>query len=166
MPCLHWAAPPPSPCPYMRPHNCPHNCPHARPRTPANVAWCVCTNVRTFSPQVRVHASAGRRVERTMCTPGTLVSVRGTQAAKSSRWAFASVARVCHRLPSPRDGRRLGQKTRRVSLEFGSERACAPPALSALNLGRLLRVVLPVKRDCSVDNPNSPGDYSSCAHEE
>ena len=39
-------------------------------------------------------------------------------------------------------------------------------ALSALNLGRLLRVVLPVKRDCSADNPNSPGDYSSCAHEE
>ena len=27
------------------------------------------------------------------------------------------------------------------------------------NLGRLLRVVLPVKRDCSADNPNSPGDY-------
>ena len=48
MPCLHWAAPTPSSCPYMRPHNCPHNCPHARPRTPANVAWCVCTNVRTF----------------------------------------------------------------------------------------------------------------------
>ena len=35
-----------------------------------------------------------------------------------------------------------------------------------LNLGRLQRVVLPVKRDCSADNPNSPGDYSSCAHEE
>ena len=33
-----------------------------------------------------------------------------------------------------------------MSLEFGSERACAPPALSALNLGRLLRVVLPVKK--------------------
>ena len=28
------------------------------------------------------------------------VSVRGTQAAKSSRWASAAVARVCHRLPS------------------------------------------------------------------
>ena len=56
--------------------------------------------------------------------------------------------------------------SRRVSLEFGSERACAPPALSALNLGRLLRVVLPVKRDCSADNPNTPGDYSSCALEE
>ena len=40
--------------------------PHARPRTPANVAWCVCTNVRTFSPQVRVHARAVRRVERTV----------------------------------------------------------------------------------------------------
>ena len=51
-------------------------------------------------------------------------------------------------------------------LKFGSERACAPPALSALNLRRLLRVVLPVKRDCSADNPNSAGDYSSCAHEE
>ena len=48
------------------PHNCPHNCPHARPRTPANVAWCVCTNIRTFSPQVRVHARAVRRVERTV----------------------------------------------------------------------------------------------------
>ena len=33
-------------------------------------------------------------------------------------------------------------------------------------LGRLLRVVLPVKRDCSPDNPKTPGDYSSCAHEE
>ena len=33
MPCLHWAAPPPSPCPNSRPHNCPHNCPHARPHT-------------------------------------------------------------------------------------------------------------------------------------
>ena len=33
-------------------------------------------------------------------------------------------------------------------------------------LGRLLRVVLPVKRDRSPDNPNSPGDYSSCALEE
>ena len=66
MPYLHWAAPTPSSCPYMRPHNCPHNCPHARPRTPANVAWCVCTNVRTFSPQVRVHARAVRRVERTV----------------------------------------------------------------------------------------------------
>ena len=33
MPCLHWAAPPPSPCPHTRPHNCPHNCPHARPHT-------------------------------------------------------------------------------------------------------------------------------------
>ena len=66
-------------------------------------------------------------------------------------------------------GRRLGQNTRRVSLEFGSERACAPPALSALNLGRLLRVVrgaLPVKRDRSADNPNSACDYSSCAPEE
>ena len=31
-------------------------------------------------------------------------------------------------------------------MKFGSERACAPPALSALNLGRLLRVVLPVKK--------------------
>ena len=31
-------------------------------------------------------------------------------------------------------------------LKFGSERACAPPALYALNLGRLLRVVLPVKK--------------------
>ena len=56
--------------------------------------------------------------------------------------------------------------SRRVSLEFGSESACAPPTLSALNLGRLLRVVLPVKRDCSADNPNSPCDYSSCALEE
>ena len=35
-------------------------------RTPAHVAWCVCTNVRTFSPQVRVHARAVRRVERTV----------------------------------------------------------------------------------------------------
>ena len=43
-----------------------------------------------------------------------------------------------------------------MSLEFGSERACAPPALSALNLGRLLRVVLPVKRDRSPDNPKVP----------
>ena len=33
-------------------------------------------------------------------------------------------------------------------------------------LGRLQRVVLPVKRDRSSDNPNSPGDYSSCAPEE
>ena len=33
-------------------------------------------------------------------------------------------------------------------------------------LGRLRRVVLPVKRDCSADNPNTPGDYSSCAPEE
>ena len=41
MPCLHWAAPPPSPFPHTRPHNCPHNCPHARPRTPTNEAWCV-----------------------------------------------------------------------------------------------------------------------------
>ena len=49
-----------------------------------------------------------------------------------------------------------------MSLEFGSERACAPPALSALNLGRLLRVVLPVRRDCSADNPNTPCDSSSC----
>ena len=40
-----------------------------------------------------------------------------------------------------------------MSLEFGSERACAPPALSALNLGRPQRVVLPVTRDCSPDNP-------------
>ena len=55
-----------------------------------------------------------------MCTPGTLVSVRGTQAAKSSRWAFASVARVS-----------VSAVSRRVLLEFGSERACAPPALSA-----------------------------------
>ena len=43
-----------------------------------------------------------------------------------------------------------------MSLEFGSERACAPPALSALNLGRLQRVVLPVKKDCSSDNPKVP----------
>ena len=35
-------------------------------RTAAHVAWCVCTNVRTFSPQVRVHARAVRRVERTV----------------------------------------------------------------------------------------------------
>ena len=27
--------------PVQRPNNCPHNCPHARPRTPANEAWCV-----------------------------------------------------------------------------------------------------------------------------
>ena len=33
-------------------------------------------------------------------------------------------------------------------------------------LGRLRRVVLPVKRDSSADNPNTPGDYSSCAPEE
>ena len=72
MPCLHWAAPPPSPCPYMRPHNCPHNCPHARPRTPANVAWCVCTNVRTFSPQVR--RRSGRR--RLMPVPVGLLPIR------------------------------------------------------------------------------------------
>ena len=32
-PCLHWAAPPPAPCPYMRLHNCPHKRPHARPHT-------------------------------------------------------------------------------------------------------------------------------------
>ena len=58
------------------------------------------------------------------------------------------------------------QRSVGVLLEFGSERACAPPALSVLNLGRLQCVVLPVKRDCSPDNPNSPGDYSSCVHEE
>ena len=52
-----------------------------------------------------------------------------------------------------------------MSLEFVSERACAPPALSALNLGRLQRVVLPVKRDRSPDNPNGPCDYSSCVPE-
>ena len=34
-------------------------------RTPAHVAWCVCTNVRTFSPQVRACARGGR-VERTV----------------------------------------------------------------------------------------------------
>ena len=33
-------------------------------------------------------------------------------------------------------------------------------------LGRLQRVVLPVKRDRSPDKPNSAGDYSSCALEE
>ena len=33
-------------------------------------------------------------------------------------------------------------------------------------LGRLQRVVLPVKRDRSPDNPNTAGDYSSCALEE
>ena len=33
-------------------------------------------------------------------------------------------------------------------------------------LGRLRRVVLPVKRDCSANNPNSAGDYFSCAPEE
>ena len=53
-----------------------------------------------------------------------------------------------------------GRVARGGVLKFGSERACAPPALSALNLGRLQRVVLPVKRDCSVDNPNTPGDYN------
>ena len=34
------------------------------------------------------------------------------------------------------------------------------------HLGRLQRVVLPVKRDRSADNPNSPCDYFSCAPEE
>jgi hypothetical protein len=48
-------------------------------------------------------------------------------------------------------------------LHTGCERACAPPSTL---LRRLLRVVLPVKRDCSVGNPNSAGDYFSCAHEE
>ena len=33
-------------------------------------------------------------------------------------------------------------------------------------LGRLQRVVLPVKRDRSPGNPNTAGDYSSCALEE
>ena len=53
MPCLHWAAPPPSPCPHTRPHNCPHNCPHARPHTwPAAFAQ---MSAR-FSPQIRACA--------------------------------------------------------------------------------------------------------------
>ena len=62
MPCLHWAAPPPSPCPYMRPHNCPHNCPHARPHTwPGAFAQ---MSAR-FHPRY-AHVRAGRRVERTV----------------------------------------------------------------------------------------------------
>ena len=51
-----------------------------------------------------------------------------------------------------------GRVARGGLLKFGSERACAPPALSATrtHLGRLRRVVLPVKRDCSPDNPKVP----------
>ena len=63
MPYLHWAAPTPSSCPYMRPHNCPHNCPHARPRTPANVAWCVlhkCPHVFTPGTRACAHGTEGR----------------------------------------------------------------------------------------------------------
>ena len=62
------------------------------------------------------------------------------------------------------DGPAVPGKSRAGLLKFGSERACAPPALSATHthLGRLRRVVLPVKRDRSPGNPNSPGDYSSC----
>ena len=48
-------------------------------------------------------------------------------------------------------------------LHTGCQRACAPPSTL---LGRLQRVVLPVKRDRSPGNPNTPGDYSSCAPEE
>ena len=62
MPCLHWAAPPPSPCPHTRPHNCPHNCPHARPHTwPGAFAQ---MSAR-FHPRL-AHAPAVRRVERTV----------------------------------------------------------------------------------------------------
>ena len=62
MPCLHWAAPPPSPCPHTRPHNCPHNCPPARPHTwPGAFAQ---ISAR-FHPRY-AHARAGRRVERTV----------------------------------------------------------------------------------------------------
>ena len=44
-------------------------------------------------------------------------------------------------------------KDKRRSLIMHAENR---PALSALNLGRLLRVVLPVKRDRSPDNPKLP----------
>ena len=154
MPYLHWAAPTPSSCPYMRPHNCPHNCPHARPRTPANVAWCVCTNVRTFSPQVR--RRSGRR--RLMPVPVGLLPIRppGLPPPLRTRdpvprclgWlaaaalAYKGLARASNTSPS------------RVAwvgwLHTGCERACAPPSTL---LRRLLRVVLPVKRDGSPDNP-------------
>ena len=56
MPCLHWAAPPPSPCPHTRPHNCPHNCPHARPHTwPVRLHKCP----RVFTPGTRMRARYG-----------------------------------------------------------------------------------------------------------
>ena len=58
--------PPPSPCPHTRPHSCPHKRPHARPHSRTRGLVRFAQNIRTFSPQVRVHARAVRRVERTV----------------------------------------------------------------------------------------------------
>ena len=133
-------------------------------RTPAHVAWCVCTNVRTFSPQVR--RRSGRR--RLMPVPVGLLPIRppGLPPPLRTRdpvprclgWlaaaalAYKGLARASNTSPS------------RVAwvgwLHTGCERACAPPSTL---LGRLQRVVLPVKRDRSPDNPKVCGDYSSCA---
>ena len=176
MPSLHWAAPPPSPCPHTRPHNCPHNCPHTWPGAFHKIS-------HFFTPGAPVVGAAAASCQvHEMVVGGLLLRLAWQRPAAG--WCYIGPDRRClgrlacreiGRLPEGSsapsgtaanvgsDGPAVPGKSRAGGVVcFGSERACAPPALSALNLGRLLRVVLPVKRDRSPDNPNSPGDYSSC----
>ena len=151
MPCMHWAAPPPSPCPHTRPHNCPHNCPHTWPGAFHKIS-------HFFTPGAPVVGAAAASCQvHEMGVGGLLLRLAWQRPAAG--WCYIGPDRRCLGRLACRELGRLPE----CLLKFGSERACAPPALSALNLGRLLRVVLPVKRDRSPGNPKVCRDYSSCA---
>ena len=119
---------------------------------PAHVAWCVSQNFALFHPGAPVVGAAAASCQvHEMGVGGLLLRFAWPAAAL----AYKGLAR---------DSNTTQSRVAWVGwLHTGCERACAPPSTL---LRRLRRVVLPVKRDCRTDNPNSAGDYSSCAHEE
>ena len=90
-------------------------------------------------------------------------AMRSMAAAALATQAAAANARARPRLAGQCEKWLARPNTQRARPVLGRSTALALPAVH-----RSVRacVRLPVKRDCSPDNPNSPGDYSSCAHEE
>ena len=90
MPCLHWAAPPPSPCPHTRLHNCPHTArTHARTRGLVLVHKCP----HVFTPGTRARARG---------TEGAANCVHPRYASQCPRYAGCQVLEmgVCFRSTS------------------------------------------------------------------
>ena len=147
---------------------------HARPasrarRTPAPAFPPIAEPRRAPSQHAR-HPARRRRARPKRRPPGA--GLRKPAPGAGARATPAPDTRLNKGVPEkqhtqPQQSQRESEREERLTLtpthQGVGRRTGGEPQT---HLGRLQRVVLPVKRDCSADNPNSPCDYFSCAPEE